>query len=166
MIDIKISKESFNFTEALVEKIITQDNRMTAYPILYLIQTKKRIWGMNGDYTDKYEWKHQDDDETYSDEELKAELIESFDEEKEAFDIMDEFEFIECAENHCFSKVFYIDIEEYKENVFFTEEAAKRHISLNKHHYNNPQDYVIHAWRNPEIEKIVKVLIEVANNDR
>ena len=44
------------------------------------------------------------------------------------------------------------------ENMFFTEKACEEHIRINKHNMVKPQSYVQHAYRNPELELIVKFL--------
>lgn len=162
---IEISDESYEFVKNLINEIETQDNRSTAYPILYMIQVKERIFGMSEDYSTEYKWiDFGNDHEEFTDEELKLELIKYYDFSKSEVDKLDNCELEEKIEElHLdYTKVYYEDVERYKHNIFFTEKAAKQHIKLNHYHYNSPQDYVIHAWRNPEVENIVKVLKEIA----
>ena len=47
---------------------------------------------------------------------------------------------------------------------FLTKRAAKKHIELNgyhynNYHYNNPKTYAMTAWRNPEFEKFMSIII-------
>ena len=60
-------------------------------------------------------------------------------------------------ENHNYRKVNVTTIHEY-ENAFFTEKAAREHIRINGHNLNEPRTYVNHAYRNPEMELIIKFL--------
>lgn len=42
---------------------------------------------------------------------------------------------------------------------FFTQKAAEKHIQANKHHYSeNVHTYCLHAWRNPEMTRVVNIL--------
>lgn len=46
-------------------------------------------------------------------------------------------------------------------NIFFTAKACDEHIRLNKHHYSNPKSFGISAWRNPEMEAVIKHLKDI-----
>jgi hypothetical protein len=43
-------------------------------------------------------------------------------------------------------------------NHFLTEKGCKEHIQRNHYHYNEPVDYLNHAWRNPEMDLISEFL--------
>ena len=44
-------------------------------------------------------------------------------------------------------------------NAFLTLNAAEEHLKENSHHYNkNAHTYVSCAWRNTELEKLIKIL--------
>lgn len=43
--------------------------------------------------------------------------------------------------------------------VFFTAKACEDHIKANGYHYNNPRSYGISAWRNEEMQEVMKHLI-------
>ena len=45
-----------------------------------------------------------------------------------------------------------------RSNIFFTEDAVRLHIKQNNYHYNEGEDYIIHAWRNSEMEMVHKFL--------
>lgn len=42
--------------------------------------------------------------------------------------------------------------------VFLTKRACKKHIEQNDYHYDNPHTYALTAWRNPEVEHLLKIL--------
>jgi len=44
--------------------------------------------------------------------------------------------------------------------IFFTEEAAKTHLRCNNYHYTpSVRIFGVHAWRNPEMELIFKIIL-------
>lgn len=45
--------------------------------------------------------------------------------------------------------------------VFFTEKAALQHLAENGHHYDKPEVYVVGAWRNPEMQAVMRSIIKV-----
>jgi len=52
-------------------------------------------------------------------------------------------------------------IEDYipeNHNVFFTETACLCHMEQNRHHFSAPSSYVMHAFRNPELEKMFEAI--------
>jgi len=51
---IKVIDEA-KHVEQISELVRTQDNRATSDPI-FIVQQKRRIWGMDGHYSDDYEW--------------------------------------------------------------------------------------------------------------
>ena len=45
---------------------------------------------------------------------------------------------------------------------FFTVKAAQAHIEANRHHYNEPRDFIVHSWRDPEKERLFEILGKVS----
>lgn len=61
------------------------------------------------------------------------------------------------TQNHrCTAMPYFFQVQ--TKNAFLTEKACKEHIKLNKHHYNEPADYLMHAFRNPELEKLMEFI--------
>lgn len=50
-------------------------------------------------------------------------------------------------------------------NVFLTKRACKAHIEANRHHYSQPHTYAMTAWRNPEFERLLKILMTMNLDD-
>jgi len=59
-----------------------------------------------------------------------------------------------------YSKVNY-DYQSNLENSFLTSKACDEHIRLNSHNLSSPTNYLSHAWRNPEMETVIKFLCEL-----
>lgn len=165
---IEVSDKMYDALIELATNMTTQDPRGTAMPHLFQIRERKKIyhWGLEGEHTIWIDSDNEREVETFDefwdylidyvlmpdlgDEELEAEkqrvrLIW----DSESFDIED------FIDEHCpeLKKCSYSWDYVYH-NAFLTEKACKEHISRNDYHYNNPIDYLNHAWRNPEMELI------------
>lgn len=116
------------------ELIRTQDNRCTSDP-LFIVQQKKRIWGMDGDYCDAYEWVAEDDPE-----------VVASDVERAGLDAIES----RGGDVTGWNKVHYVDQWEFV-TACFTEQGCKDYIEANGHNLNEPRIYAASAYRNREI---------------
>ena len=137
-------QEAINWLAELINRIDTQDSRHTAKPVQFLLQVKRHIYGeqlSDPDFT-KYAHPRYDYHDYDSPDEIIADMIENGwdkeDAEKERNNIR------EYQGQH------YWDTEQ----VFLTEEGVKRHLEQNRHNLFEPRDYVIHAFRNPEMKEL------------
>lgn len=131
-----------------------QSNRLTQYP-LFVIQVEKQIECSH--YRAEY-YSHVDEEyNELTDNELCKTCRETSHEENH----------IECSECNCEHILPVIDVKEFdlKAGVFLTAEACDDHIKANKYHYNKPQSYAVSAWRNPEMQTIVKFLSKLPNGE-
>lgn len=152
---VELKQETYDFIKNLVHEIETQDNRSTRLPILYVIIETAREYGIEEDYgADGFEWIK--DSETYTWEQVVDFVCEKL---QLAPDEIGEID----AKDVGFKKVFYRNVERYSDNFFFTEKAAKEHLRINGHNLTKPQDYVIHAFRNDEIESVIEAMKEIVN---
>jgi len=152
---VELKQETYDFIKNLVHEIETQDNRSTRLPILYVIKETTREYGIEEDYgAEGFEWVK--DSETYTWDEVVESVREQI--EDDSFDVTEE-----DASMEGFKKVFYRNIERLSHNFFFTEKAAKEHLRINGHNLTKPQDYVIHSFRNDEIESVIEAMKEIVN---
>lgn len=110
---------------------------------------------MDPNYTDKFEYISEDGEYSFQTKEELEEILRS--------DFPDEFTSLETDEDlevWGFEKIGVKTIPRY-ENCFLTERAIKTHIKQNHYHYNNPTDYLSHAFRNPELEKLINAVFEI-----
>lgn len=49
--------------------------------------------------------------------------------------------------------------------VFFTVEACREHIAMNSYHYDNPRPFCISAWRNPDMQAVMRQIINTATDE-
>jgi hypothetical protein len=47
-------------------------------------------------------------------------------------------------------------------NCFLTKRACERHIRLNDYHYRQPKPFADTAWRNPEFERLLRIVEKFA----
>jgi hypothetical protein len=175
---IQISDETYEFLKELAEKLKTQDNRCTANPRYYAIREKDKIYGMEDGYTDDYVYVKDDS-------EWECDTLE------EAFECECEAEGVKTREGetyigaarrewyssqHGFSdeemllelfgwrRVGIRHIEKFS-NCFLTEEAAKQHIRINGHNLRSPDTFLFHAYRNQELDMVIKAILEIGNSN-
>lgn len=165
---IEVSDEMYEFLMEMSKRMNTQDNRATATPFMYIIQVDKEIPCPDACGTTKLinnegdEWDLEEAKEEY-----ETEIREYFKvTDKEILsDKMIETYLIEteqaCKVNY---RIEQVPADGLNVNTFFTEEAVKRHIAQNHYHYIAPQVFIVHAWRNPEMEMIHKFLKELVES--
>jgi hypothetical protein len=121
----------------LIREINAQDNRATASPYYYVVQSKKWVDTVHeGDKQVIY------DDGLFTLEEWTAlgpEYTEESWEKRHPFCVREEWE--DCE-------------------IFLTEKAALLYIRANRHRLNEPRTYVKHFWRNSQMELVMKALEE------
>lgn len=161
-----MKKEDIEFLRELQHELNTQDHDGQASP---------RYWGICQEKTrllprDFGEECILCDGETFSLEEFVDFLKENeynieHQEEWCALDKNDTFDVVSFAED----VLGFDDIDIYAReidktcinhdsNVFLTKRACQRHIEQYGYHYSKPHTYAMTAWRNPEFERVLRIL--------
>jgi len=134
----------------------TQNNACTAHP-LFLVQKRRRIFGMDSGYADEYEWHSCHDAEyKYS----QADIQEAIRDDPAADadrNIEDDDEFVRDPEDYGYEKVYYIDEWRFV-TAHFTRKAAQRYLNENAHNMTAPRIYVSSQYRCHEWNKAVEHL--------
>lgn len=133
------------------ERLRTQDNRCTAYPI-FEVQERKRVYGIDTDYDPKIAWLY--DDESVEVHEghggISSEALEAKYQE-------------DLNEPRGYRRVGYHEYWEYVQ-PFFTEVAANRYIQENGHnHAGELRVYAGSAYRNHEWQAVREQLMAKPN---
>ena len=132
----------------LGKELLTQDNRATKDPV-FLVQQRRRIYGLDSEYAEKFTWVGEDDYKE-ADPDTAARLEREFSEA----DYPDEsFE--------GYIRVGYQDIWE-TETVFFTLKGAEEYMKNQRHNLKHPRIYVESAHRNPEWKMLRKFFMNLA----
>ena len=147
---IELSEEMSTFVKQLAHTIETQNNRCTAKPIYFTV--RKNVDEMLPyECTDDKRYYDNGAVETYTEEELREKCEENGD------------DFDEYVDKNCTSYSVR-DGEEY-EGFFLTEAGCKKHIELNGHNIKcnkkGLDTYVMHLFRNPEMEQVINLIMEI-----
>jgi len=128
----------------LAHELNIQDNRCTSNP-LYVVQQKRRIYGLDTDYCEQviYQWK--DDPEYF------------WETEEEAIKEASKYGYAEDQIDNVIQKIGYIDIWDMV-CVHLTEKAAQLYIDQNSHNLNSPRIYVSSQYRCHEFNNVVEYL--------
>lgn len=182
----KLNKEDIEFLKDLQNEMLTQDKCGTASPRYWVVMEDVKENGYEEECSDGAELYCGEDSEIYTldkcydliDEYLSANYgednyeiekdnfgiiiinIKSIDKKINLYDIKDIKYFLN--EEYGYEKydtIYYCNFERQVENtMFLTLEDCKRHIELNRYHYNNPRPYCCMAWRSPRMERLFKIL--------
>lgn len=152
MVKIAISDETAVFLSQLAHTLKTQDNRGTADPFFFTVRKFVDVAVPVG-CGDKVMYYNSHDAEQYTEEEAR----------KQAEEL--EMDFDEYVEDRCTK--YDVKEEERYENFFFTLEGYNQHVKMNGHNIarecNRYDSYVDHAFRNPELEKVIAAIKEIGS---
>jgi len=160
---ITVSDEIYNALMDISKELNSQNHRCTAMPYFFQIQTDswescakgqgEEVWFCDGSFLE-------------NEKEIKEAVIEYQEwnelpeaEIEEKFNLLNSWEIEEILEKN-YTKVNRIK-KETLQNCFFTEKACLEHIKNNSYRYSNPIDYLSHAFRNPEMEIVMKFISEL-----
>lgn len=157
MKSIALTDESYDFLTNLAAAIESQNNRATAKPYFFVIQTKK--------------WRVAEPD--YAHGETKVVRIDSRNDVRE-YHLKEDFVKAErCYDPDItmydieviWDSLDEVTLESYEEedNVFLTEAAFKNHVELNGHNLGRKGEYwsyLKHAFRNPGMNSLFKAIQE------
>lgn len=149
---VRMHKDDVKFLQELAQEMRTQDRAATADPYFYVIQRTTNLpapegygersvrvdW--SGDPTvyrnkeDFFEYvkERQNQDDPIIDEQLEKEW--------DRLDVYGEHDVI------------------VEDNVFLTKKGYLEHVELNGHNLREHQVYIKHAWRNPEMDNLIKII--------
>lgn len=153
---IQVTDEMYNSLMELSNELKTQSHRGTAMPYFFQVSTKHQVSCAEGN--GKEAW-HYDGSLIEDKEDIIQAIYDYHDGDKTKKEIknLSEWELDSEMETAGYRKVNY-DYEQRLENAFFTEKACKEHIKNNSHNLSSPVDYLSHAFRNPEMELVMKFL--------
>lgn len=157
MKNIEVSDGMYDFLIELSKELNTQDHRATAMPYFFQIQTQEEIHVAEGCGTECW---HYDGSKIVTADEISEAVADYKGWEVWKAEKLSDIEREEILEQAGWQKANFDYKDEYQ-NAFFTAKACKEHIRLNDYHYHKPVDYLTHAWRNPEMEMVIKFLCEL-----
>lgn len=164
---IQVTDEMHEFLMNLSKELNTQNNRCTAMPYFFQIQTKREVFAPDGRkvFACGESVIYADDKEAIS-EEIAA--IKDWDldgDDLEKFNALDKYDIEDILRENDYEE-YYVDYENELKNAFFTERACEEHIKYNAYHYNEPCSYLSHGFRNPELEKVMQFICELTERGK
>jgi len=166
--NIEISKEDYDFLKDLQHELNTQDNDGTADPLYWGVLEEEEEYVPEGCGEPRIS---NDDGSWTLDEAVKYvnDIIIEYD--KGIQDMWNDDIWKDDAEDVCnfmretlkwdWCDVYYVEkvdrISNYS-GAFLTKRACKQHIEKNHYHYDNPRTYAMCAYRNYELERLLKIL--------
>lgn len=151
---IEVTDEEYKFLKELSKELNTQDNRCTADPLGFLIRYTDFEPGPEDLYDSN--WRidyYMDGDEFDSEEELREYIEKNYDKTEYG------------VESMISDGTFYMrPVSKFETNFFLTAKECEAHIKCNKHNLRgDPHSYGIHMFRNPEMEKLLKILKKIGD---
>jgi hypothetical protein len=163
---IQVSDEMYEFLMNLSKELNTQDHRATAMPYIFQVQDEVEI--SVGEGQGEEAW-HCDGSVISTEKEIKEAIFEYKEWEignKKHEKLFSEMDWL-ARENILevnYRKV-HISTQKVYTNAFLSAKACRHHIKCNAHHYRKPVDYLSYAFRNPELEMIMKFLCKLTGGD-
>lgn len=166
--NIEISKEDYDFLKDLQHELNTQDNDGTADPLYWSVLEEQEEYVPEGCGEPRIS---HDDGSWTLDEAVKYvnDIIIEYD--KDIQDMWNDDIWKDDAEDVSnfmietlkwdFCDVYYVEkvdrISDFS-GAFLTKRACKQHIEQNHYHYDNPRTYANCAYRNYELDRLLKIL--------
>lgn len=153
------TKTDEQIIRAFLEKMSTQDNRCTAFPVFYVIRDTHWVITdedyASGDY--RIQYVNKEDHEDIKTEEEWDKLPEEYE------DVAADARLNGVCSKEEYERFCEINVWKYH-CLFLTEEDAKRHLELNHYHYSSRAHvYADHAWRAPELTEFLLALFRTYN---
>lgn len=154
---IELNDEQHEFLLAMAKAMMTQDNRITENP-LYCVYQKKEVPKPEG-CGDETAWFSSDAQHTLYEDDIDEFIERYIYEHPEDKDLSRE----DILEKDGYRKVeFSIEDVPVEGQVYLTEAVAQEHIRCNGYHYTKPFVYVVSAWRNPELQQLMQIVLSLA----
>lgn len=155
--------DDFSQVKATATEMVAQDNRGTQYP-LFVVQVDKKAYV---NYRDDWEHKERSNyDGVDMDDYRKllcARCRNHYDEKGDVPEtcLGEKLDgALEC-DDEAYWYYNIVDDFDLMAGVFFTAKACDEHIKENHYHYSNPRSYGVGAWRNPEMQAVMRTIIKV-----
>lgn len=117
--------------ERIAADLREQDNRITSHPV-FVVEQKRRIYGVDSDYTDSFVWVNPNDFEAVSETRKKG-----------------------------WRKLGYIEVWEFV-TACLTEKGCEVYLRVNAHNLSSPRIYVYSGWRNHEWQTLRSMMPALA----
>jgi len=169
-----LKKEDIEFLKELQHELNTQTNDGNADPVYWGIMEKREVLSMSGDIM-YFHITGDDDEYTYDDfvQYITDKIIEADD--KELLDEWNELDHDNYYDVSYMAEILNIDYYKVEceetdylsreTGCFLTKRAAQNYIDKCGYNHSKPRTYAMTAYRNYELERLLKILKETDFND-
>jgi hypothetical protein len=177
----ELTKDDLQFLKELANEYATQSNRGTAFPYAIALQEEKMVANFHdeGEHINLYSndgdciWDSQYSDESNLDgiinwldldlavEELSKEILRVTSDAPNSESVKEWLE----EQNEEVNELNYDLEHQYNSNLFFTESGYESHIKQNGHNLSNPRSYGIYLNRNPQMERLLRIIMKFSDLD-
>lgn len=184
----KLSNDDIKFLKELQKELNTEDNVGTASPRYWVIRQPERIYHLDEDEADYYEFIDECDKYELTLENLKDKLEFLCDDNLKSVEVKDgvltfeyfdewleEVEKYKVDYDNCYtdgrdkilellesdvSVVYYKEVDVTVDNcMFLTQIDAENHLRANDYHYHEKaRTYCMCGWRSPRFERLINIL--------
>ena len=143
--------DALQFLTEFINRIDTQDNRATAKPIQYLLQTRDYMV-VDGDYQyDKVQYYHHVMENGY------------YDNYDDAVNYLKEYGYSGKELDEEIDNIAKLYIKYYwnPSQAFLTEQGLNDHVAINRHNLGVHRSYVVHSFRDAEMVNLIKAIRSV-----
>lgn len=158
--------DDLQYLKAMGTEMNRQDNLATNAPY-FCIMDKRDINSENGDIVKWFNSNSQSEIELDEADELVAQYKKDNAVEYEVMEVesIDEDDLRDAVlEELGYTKYHYETIEHFTGVVFFTKEAAERHIEARRYRYNQPYVYAKSAYDSPELKRVMHIISRLGEN--
>ena len=138
--------------ENIGKKMLTQENRMTQYPLFVIMVDEKIARSPDWDWDDK----ERVDIDCLNGQDLCENCMKILENDQDLPPECDD------CDDGAFDFFQVKRVPDLRAGVFFTLDACQKHIDANDYHYVNPKPFVVGAWRNEEMQQVMQHLCSLA----
>lgn len=168
-----LSTEEITFLRNLAKEIKSQDNHGNRTPIYFEVCEPKMKYGVDLRDSDGEVFVFvfgEEKVEFFTIEEAKAHLITNYGFDGDTDELKEIYEF-NSLWKFCVKNSIYAYITRYSKDVeyhgfFLTLQGYQKHMNLNGHNYHKKTGYYVSTlFRNPELEKLIEIVMKFAPDD-
>lgn len=155
--------DDFNLVKATAAEMLTQSNRSTQYPLFVVQVDEKRYVNYLDDWEHKERSNYDGVDMADYRKTLCARCRNRYDEKGEVPEkcLSENINGASECDDEAYFYYNIVDAFDLMAGAFFTAKACDDHIKENHYHYNNGRSYGVGAWRNPEMQAVMRTIIKV-----
>lgn len=155
---ILIADDDIHFLKELAHELRTQDTRATRKPVVWKVREMELVLGIDPNFTDKACLIWDTESVSFNIKDAVQYLTEECElSDLPMFGCLEDIESF-CDERDIACVLTGYDYREKLTGEFLTLKALEEHIQRYGYKYQKPQTYCDYAYRNPELERLLRIV--------